>query len=320
VCVLVACQGGGAPGKGSAAGSAARDPWGATDPWAGAPPSADDPPSLFERHKLADEACPTVKAPFFFRVEKDGHTNYLLGTYHIGVPFSKFPAVVHDTLHQAKLVMFELPPSTRPPRLNQGKISIRDALGPELWKHYRELVGSAAADMNERASPMLASLQLALMYDDPSAMLEEQIQADLRPLNIPMDGLETEDFQLEVLAKLFDVRLLRAIVATTKDRAELRDEKVHTLHDYCAGTSSEEIFDEHERKAMHDVGYTDADLAAFEDQLLYSRNAAWIPKLEDLFGQGGVVVAVGAGHLRGPRGVPALLEGRGYKVTRVTPP
>jgi uncharacterized protein len=291
----------------------------AVDPWA-VTASADDPPSLAERHKLADEACPTVKAPYFFRVEKDGHTDYLLGTYHIGVPFSKFPEVVHDTLHRAKLVVFELPPGAKVERHALDKISIPDALGPDLWKHYRELVGSTAAEASRNASPMLASIRLALMYDDPTALLEHDMQADLRPLHIPMDGLETRDFQQDVLVKLFDTRLLRAMVATTKDRAQLRDEKLEGLRGYCEGTKGEQLFDDHERKALHDVGYTDADLTGFENTLVYDRNAAWIPKLETLFADSDVFVAVGAGHLLGPKGVPALLQAQGYTVTRITPP
>lgn len=291
----------------------------AVDPWA-VVANPDDPPSLAERHKMAEEACPTVKAPYFFRVEKDGHTSYLLGTYHIGVPFSKFPPIVHDTLHDAKLVVFELPPGAHTKLPHEDKVSIPDVLGPELWKHYRELVGATAAEAHKRASPMMTAIELALMYDDPTALLEHQMQDEVRPLGIPMDGLETHDFQHDILVKLFDARLLKAIVATTKDRAQLRDEKTKALHDYCEGTKGEELFDEHERKAMHDVGYTDADLEGFENTLLYDRNAAWIPKLEELFAGDGVFVAVGAGHLRGPRGVPALLEAKGYTVTRVTPP
>lgn len=291
----------------------------AADPWA-VTAKPDDPPSLAERHKLADEACPTVSAPYFFRVEKDGHTSYLLGTYHIGVPFSKFPAIVHDTLHASKLVFFELPPDAKLKLPREAKISIPDALGPDLWQHYREIVGTSAAEAHRRASPMIAALEIALMYDDPTVLLEHQMQDEIRPLNIPMDGLETEDFQHDVLVKLFDARLLRAIVASTKDRVQLRDEKVAGLHKYCEGTGGEELFDDHERKAMHDVGYTDADLDNFENTLVFARNAAWIPRLDSLFASDGVFVAVGAGHLRGPKGVPALLQAQGYTVTRVTPP
>jgi uncharacterized protein YbaP (TraB family) len=333
-CLLLGCQGDHAKARAAGSGTDPRavaaagsgtDPWAiaaagsGSDPWAGTA-NAEDPPSLAERHRLADEACPTVKAPFFFRVEKAGHVDYLLGTYHISVPFSKFPPYVHDTLDHATRVVFELPPDAEHEPFNDDKVSIQDALGPVLWKHYRELVGASVAERNTRASPMVAAIQLALLYADPSALLEDQMQDEIRPLGIPMDGLETSDFQHDVLVKLFDIKLLRAIVASIKDRTELRDDNVRSLRAYCDGTKGDEVFNERDRKAMHGVGYTDADIAGFENMILYDRNVSWIPKLEQLFGRDGVVVAVGAGHLRGPKGVPALLEAKGYAVSRVTQP
>jgi uncharacterized protein YbaP (TraB family) len=51
--------------------------------------------------------------------------------------------------------------------------------------------------------------------------------------------------------------------------------------------------------------------------LIVARNQSWIPKLSELLqGDGVSFVAVGAGHLAGPDGVPALLEKAGYKVER----
>jgi len=50
--------------------------------------------------------------------------------------------------------------------------------------------------------------------------------------------------------------------------------------------------------------------------MVYSRNASWIPQLDDLFTTGGAFVAVGAAHLRGPRGVVELLRAKGYTITR----
>jgi uncharacterized protein YbaP (TraB family) len=52
--------------------------------------------------------------------------------------------------------------------------------------------------------------------------------------------------------------------------------------------------------------------------MVYARNADWIPKLEKILAQGDVFIAVGADHLSGPKGVVALLQKRGYKLTRVT--
>jgi uncharacterized protein YbaP (TraB family) len=303
------------PAKTVATGSAA----GSSDPWA-VVPRADDPPTLAERHELAEHACPTVKAPFFYRVEKDGQTSWLLGTRHIGIPFAKFPAVVHDTLRGARLAVFEIAPGDHSPRDTSPKVDIAEALGSDSWAHYRELVGSAEADAHRKSRPMIAALAVALMYDDPTAMLENEMQAEIAPLHIPEQGLETAAFQHDVLIKLFDLRTLKAFVSVTKDRAELRSDAEKGIRDYCEGSKEDAPIDDRTKQALEKVGYTDADIAGFEDQLVYSRNAAWIPKLEDLFAQGGVFVAVGAGHLRGPKGVPALLQARGYTVTRVTPP
>jgi uncharacterized protein YbaP (TraB family) len=51
---------------------------------------------------------------------------------------------------------------------------------------------------------------------------------------------------------------------------------------------------------------------------VFSRNRDWIPKLEKLFAQGDVFVAVGADHLIGDKGVIKLLEARGFTAKRIT--
>jgi uncharacterized protein YbaP (TraB family) len=50
---------------------------------------------------------------------------------------------------------------------------------------------------------------------------------------------------------------------------------------------------------------------------LYDRNANWAKKLENLLPEKGLVIAVGAGHLPGKKGVINLLREAGYKVEPV---
>ena len=66
------------------------------------------------------------------------------------------------------------------------------------------------------------------------------------------------------------------------------------------------------------AGYSNAELDRIDEQMVFARNADWIPKLEKMFASGNVFVVVGADHLSGPRGVVALLEKRGFKLTRIT--
>ena len=73
------------------------------------------------------------------------------------------------------------------------------------------------------------------------------------------------------------------------------------------------------KQQMRASGYTDAELATMDDQLLYSRNRDWIPKLEKILAPGDVFVAVGADHLIGPRGVIAQLRAKGFATARISP-
>lgn len=59
------------------------------------------------------------------------------------------------------------------------------------------------------------------------------------------------------------------------------------------------------------------DYPGLDQRLIYERNARWAEQLEAMLdGDDDVLLVVGALHLVGPRGLPALLEGRGHKVRR----
>ncbi|MNC85966.1 TraB family protein [compost metagenome] len=56
---------------------------------------------------------------------------------------------------------------------------------------------------------------------------------------------------------------------------------------------------------------------AFMRRLLHDRNVRMVERAEPRLREGGAFIAVGALHLYGGGGVLALLERRGYRVTRV---
>lgn len=328
--LMFACRGPeSAPGVGSAAGSAhaevrgsaagsAIDPW-AVDPWAasGSASGSDGAPTLMERHKLADAACPNVSGPYFFRIEKDGKTSYILGTRHVSVPLAKFPQVVRDRLHAAKLAVFEVAPDDDS-KVRRPDVDLETAVGSADWEHYVDLVGDDTAGLVEHSRPATALIQMMVEYEDISAMLDIEIEHEIAGKHIPARGLEKSQFQDDLLDELLDLRALEVQIEQTKDRKEIEDDSHDDLAEYCAGTDEVPGTDEKSRKQMLAGGYTNAEIDHVDDLMVFQRNARWIPQLEKLFAEGDVFVAVGADHLIGDKGVVALLRKRGFTATRVT--
>ena len=288
------------------------------DPWDVAPPvvNPDDPPDLFERHRLANQACPQVTAPYFYRIEKAGKVSHILGTRHIGVSLAKFPPSVHDAIKTAKLAVFEVAPDDDTD-VPQKMISLPEALGPKLWAHYRTLVGAAAADSDQRTTPASAAIGMMAMHEDIGALLDDEIERQVVAAGIPTAGLEASALQEKLIHEVLDLRALRASIQTTETRQELEDESQKDLARYCAGVDEPPGTDADSRAELLAAGYTNAEVDHIDEVMLYKRNVSWIPRLEKILEQGDAFIAVGAGHFPGPRGVLALLAARGFQLTRV---
>jgi uncharacterized protein YbaP (TraB family) len=290
---------------------------GSADPWnAAAKPDTDGLPSLVDRVELANQACPAVTGPFFFELTKNGKTSHILGTRHISVGLAKFPAIVGTTLDQASLAVFEIAPDDMTNGTHVDE-PLKKELGPKDWAHYEELVGKETAARLEIGQADSAALMMLVIYEDISNTLESQLQKRAGDHHIKMTGLETSAFQDGVLAKLLDLRMLKATIEQTKDRAEIKKDSLDDLKEYCAGTDDSPGMDEESRGKMLKAGYTKEELDAQDEILVFKRNADWIPKLSKLFAHDKVFVAVGADHLIGPRGVIELMKAQGFAVKRI---
>jgi len=138
--------------------------------------------------------------------------------------------------------------------------------------------------------------------------VEQVIEAAARQGGKPGCGLETLDGQLGMLDGL-PMNLQAEILLQAIDEAKDVDQLIGPmLEAWRAGDeaglekSLEEDFD----------GYPE-----LADVLIYSRNARWADQVSDMLRDGDdVLIVVGAMHLVGDKGLPALLEQRGYKVER----
>jgi uncharacterized protein YbaP (TraB family) len=166
----------------------------------------------------------------------------------------------------------------------------------------------------ETYKPMLAAstlMQAALDCEKQVAM-EQLIMKEAKARGKGIKGLETMAYQMSIFdsipytlqAKQLVLMVQQSGKDTTSSSSDFdmlskayRDQQLDTLE---AITRRE-----------------DMGIASFTDILLYNRNANWVRKLEGLMKDNALVVAVGAGHLPGERGVINLLRKAGYKVEPV---
>lgn len=198
-----------------------------------------------------------------------------------------------------------------------GDTTLKDLLTEEEYekvKNYFDTKGSMLPfSMLETYKPMLAAstLQEGSLPCDNTAMMEQVIMEEAKIYKKKIKGMETMSYQAGILDsipyKLQAQQLLSYIESAGKDSSEDKQmEEMFKAYNNQDLQKLEELMVE-----------TDAGMAGFTDILLYHRNQNWVKKLKTLLPEKSILVAVGAGHLPGEKGVINLLRKEGYKVTPV---
>lgn len=118
-------------------------------------------------------------------------------------------------------------------------------------------------------------------------------------------GLETAAFQMRLFDGLTDEQQAEMLMKSIRDPEEQIAQTKQMMEIYSGqNVDSLYLFIENEGDTFSD------EQAVFLDQ----RNANWIPLIEDIIKTQRAFIAVGAGHLGGPKGVIRLLESRGYQL------
>jgi uncharacterized protein YbaP (TraB family) len=158
------------------------------------------------------------------------------------------------------------------------------------------------------AGMMLSLLALQQHGFDIENGVERIVDASARAAGKPMCGFETADEQLALFDQMPVGQQSEFLLQAIEEAGDVEAETRRLLQAWREGDEG----------TM--TGLFDEDFAGFPelvDRLVYDRNARWTDQIAELLdGEDDVLVVVGAGHLVGDRGVPALLEKRGFKVDR----
>lgn len=208
-----------------------------------------------------------------------------------------------------------LPPDESLPQLldANARKEYRDAI---LQAHTALADAHVSPDSLAHMRPWLASIviETALMqaaHYSPDSGVDRQVFALATAEHKPIETFETVDEQLALLMSKDRKLEVEEFDASMKELKTDMGEVGPLVDAWCDGRVNDVA-----RLLNSALSSTPGAMKL----LIYDRNTRWAARMVELLAEHHTYfITVGAGHLAGPRGLPALLAARGYKVELSAP-
>lgn len=166
--------------------------------------------------------------------------------------------------------------------------------------------------MLEKFKPMLSAstLMQSSLDCDNSVAMEQLIMKEAKSADKRVKGLETMAYQMSIFDSIPYKVQAGQLLKYVEDFGKGSDTK--DFEELTKAYRNQEL-----DKLENLINKEGGDIENFSQVLLYNRNADWVKKLEELLADNSLVIAVGAGHLPGSKGIINLLRKAGYKVEPV---
>ena len=262
----------------------------------------------------------------------DGKTNsvYLLGSIHLlREQDHPLPSVIDSAYDDAEVIVMELDMDDMDPAYTQMAFnsagvltdgtSLRDLMGDDAYSRAAEAAAAVdiPLDMLAQSEPWLAAMtvEIMLLYRigfDPMLGVEMTMTARAARDGKPIEGLETVDEQLAFLDGLpLDVQS-EMLIQTLAEGAAM-DGSIDALIDAWRHGDIAAL----EGAMLSSI----EEQAELKEVLITRRNRRWAEAIAGwLNDDRDYLVIVGALHLVGDDGVPALLEKRGFGIQQLSEP
>jgi len=282
-------------------------------------------PVLILLGTLAAGALRSAAEPAIWVVKGPHATVYLFGTVHaLDKTHPWHSAKVDAAIQQSQSLWLEVPnvddAASMQPLLMELGLDIVHPLSSKLTPDQMAKLSKAAtglpggSGMLEMMKPWLAGMMLSLApvmqagYD-PNTGVELELKPEFTKAGKPVKGFETMEQQIHYFADMSDKAQLDFLVSELDDA----DSAVDKFKELIAAWYSGDVA---KLDALNNADFRDKYPDLFQ-LLVVKRNQNFTTQIQDLLkGDSVTFVAVGAGHLVGKDGVPAMLEKQGFKVTR----
>ena len=265
-------------------------------------------------------------------VPESSKTSYILGTHHFA-PAGMIDSIsgLKDAITSVETVYGELDMSSmNDPALQQKMASIMvapadstlnvvltkqqyDSVSVLVDKYFKGMASMAQLSVLKPAAlaTQLAALQnLAAIPDfNPADQLDTKVQTIAGAAGKDIKGFETIDFQLNLLYGDPLSEQAKSLMSAVRNDNRVQQLAQELIAAYSKGDLEKLV----EITEDSEIGM-DADS---KEKLINERNASWAETLKTEIPEKSVLVAVGAGHLPGEKGILALLKNFGFQVEPV---
>lgn len=283
-----------------------------------------------------------AKAQLLYKISgKDlKQPSYIVGTYHLApVSFVDSIPGLRAAMTETQQVCGELDMSDmmspdniqkmmKAMMLPEGK-TLKDYLTVEEMDKLNQLMKSLIGmDLTNpileqqmgKMTPSAINTQLAvLMYMkhtpgfDPTNLFDGYFQKAAKEANKPVVGLETMDFQIKTLYQGKSLERQKTMLMCMVNNTAYHEQNLIALTRAFFAKDLAKMWEITKEKENNSCDSTPEEDA----QLIDNRNIDWLTKLPAIMADKSTLIAVGAGHLPGDKGVLSLLRQAGYTVEAV---
>jgi uncharacterized protein YbaP (TraB family) len=260
-----------------------------------------------------------------WKIEVPGvQPSYIFGTVHLAdARVTNIPAPVRDSLNAASSFTMEL--TFEPANVQQlaGRMFYLDgrnlpqAIGQPLFEKAAAVVGKLGIPPQTLPlmKPWAVTLMLLMPQQDPAGVLDNVLHGLAREQGKTVHQLESVDEQVAVFENMPETDQALMLRYILDQRSRMQDAMRRMVDAYVARdlATLARISDEDEGADMQMKQMNER----LKKRALDERNTRMAERMQPQLKAGRAFIAIGALHLYGERSVLALLESRGYRVSRV---
>lgn len=265
-----------------------------------------------------------------WHIAGEANSVYVLGSIHLlREQDYPLPTVIDEVYGDADVIVMELDMDDMDPAYAQAAFNraglmtdgttLKDIMGDEAYAQADKIAAELEIplDMLAQSEPWLAAITIEIMMlyrlgFNPLLGVETTMTQRAVADGKPIEGLETIDEQLSFLDGLPIEAQREMLLQTLAEGATLSesiDELIEAWHHGDTATLTEGLLE------------SIADQDEFTEILVHGRNRRWADKIATwLDDEQDYLVVVGALHLVGDQGVPALLSDKGFGIHQLSEP